>query len=212
VADGIAWWTELTGRGGEGMVVKPLDFILRGRRGLAQPAVKCRGREFLRIIYGPDYTADENISRLRNRGLGHKRSFALGEFALGVEGLERFVRKEPLRRFMSASSASWPWRASLWTRGCDKGQIDNDLALFAFSPQFQNHGIVKVFRQNSRFLFWKVFLHCPRVVLSFYRRNESLSTINHRTPVPGCSFRQRQTPGFVFSTKGKIRCTQKIKD
>lgn len=98
VAAGIAWWTELTGRGGEGMVVKPLDFILRGKRGLAQPAVKCRGREYLRIIYGPDYTADANLARLRNRGLGHKRSLALGEFALGVEGLERFVRREPLRR------------------------------------------------------------------------------------------------------------------
>jgi len=96
--EGVGWWTELTERGGEGMVVKPLDFILRGRRGLAQPAVKCRGREYLRIIYGPDYTAEENISRLRSRGLGHKRSLALGEFALGVEGLERFVRREPLRR------------------------------------------------------------------------------------------------------------------
>ena len=98
VAQGIEWWTALTGRGGEGMVVKPLDFIQRGKRGLSQPAVKCRGREYLRIIYGPDYTADENLSRLRNRGLGHKRSLALGEFALGVEGLERFVRREPLRR------------------------------------------------------------------------------------------------------------------
>jgi protein phosphatase len=98
VAKGAGWWTELTGRGGEGMVVKPLDFLLRGKQGLAQPAVKCRGREYLRIIYGPDYTAEENISRLRKRGLGHKRSLALGEFALGAEGLERFVRKEPLRR------------------------------------------------------------------------------------------------------------------
>jgi protein phosphatase len=80
------------------MVVKPLNFILRSSRGLAQPAVKCRGREYLRIIYGPDYTTDANLSRLRNRGLGHKRSPALGEFALGIEGLERFVRKEPLRR------------------------------------------------------------------------------------------------------------------
>jgi len=98
VADGVAWWTELTGRGGEGMVMKPLDFLLRGKRGLAQPAVKCRGPEYLRIIYGPDYGAAENLSRLRNRGLSHKRSLALGEFALGVEGLERFVRREPLRR------------------------------------------------------------------------------------------------------------------
>ncbi len=96
--DGVRWWTELTERGGEGMVVKPLDFIHRGGRGLAQPAVKCRGREYLRIIYGPDYTSDENLSRLRGRGLSHKRSLALGEFALGVEGLERFVRGEPLRR------------------------------------------------------------------------------------------------------------------
>jgi protein phosphatase len=95
---GIDWWMQLTERGGEGMVVKPLDFISRGRRGIVQPAVKCRGREYLRIIYGPDYTADQNLSRLRSRGLGQKRSLALGEFALGIEGLERFVRREPLRR------------------------------------------------------------------------------------------------------------------
>lgn len=98
VAGGIEWWTALTARGGEGMVVKPLDFLLRGKRGLAQPAVKCRGPEYLRIIYGPDYDAADNLSRLRSRGLSHKRSLALGEFALGVEGLERFVRREPLRR------------------------------------------------------------------------------------------------------------------
>jgi protein phosphatase len=97
-AAAIAWWEDLTGRGGEGMVVKPLTFIHRGSRGLSQPAVKCRGREYLRIIYGPDYTIDANLQRLRSRGLGRKRSLALGEFALGLEGLERFVRGEPLRR------------------------------------------------------------------------------------------------------------------
>ena len=95
---GIAWWEEHTGRGGEGMVVKPIEFIARGRHGLAQPAVKCRGREYLRIIYGPEYTMDENLQRLRSRALGTKRSLALREFALGIEALERFVRKEPLRR------------------------------------------------------------------------------------------------------------------
>ena len=94
----IQWWEELTGTGGEGMVVKPFDFIAWGRRGLAQPAVKCRGREYLRIIYGPEYTAPENLERLRSRGLSAKRSLASREFALGVEGLERFVRQEPLRR------------------------------------------------------------------------------------------------------------------
>lgn len=95
---GIRWWEELTERGGEGMVVKPLDFIARGRKGIVQPAVKCRGREYLRIIYGPEYTFPENLTRLRSRGLAAKRSLALREFALGVEALERFVRREPLRR------------------------------------------------------------------------------------------------------------------
>jgi protein phosphatase len=95
---GIDWWQSLTARGGEGMVVKPLEFVVRGKKGLVQPAVKCRGREYLRIIYGPDYTAEEHLSRLRQRGLGAKRSLALREFALGIEGLERFVRGEPLRR------------------------------------------------------------------------------------------------------------------
>jgi protein phosphatase len=95
---GSEWWSELTDRGGEGMVVKPLDYIVRGRRGLAQPALKTRGREYLRIIYGPEYTEPENLARLRERGLGRKRSLAIREFALGIEALERFVRDEPLRR------------------------------------------------------------------------------------------------------------------
>lgn len=95
---GIRWWEEMTERGGEGMVVKPLDFVAQGTRGMAQPAVKCRGREYLRIIYGPEYSAPENLERLRSRGLGAKRSLALREFALGIEALERFVRREPLRR------------------------------------------------------------------------------------------------------------------
>ena len=95
---GIDWWNSFTSRGGEGMVVKPLEFVVRGKKGLVQPAVKCRGREYLRIIYGPDYTADEHLPRLRNRSLGGKRSLAVREFALGIEALERFVRHEPLRR------------------------------------------------------------------------------------------------------------------
>ncbi len=97
-AAAIAWWEEMTTRGGEGMVVKPLDWIVRGRRGLVQPAVKCRGREYLRIIYGPEYTAPDQLERLRGRGLSHKRSMALREFALGLEGLERFIKHEPQYR------------------------------------------------------------------------------------------------------------------
>ena len=95
--EGVAWWEELTGAGGEGMVVKPLDFIGRNKH-LVQPAVKCRGREYLRIIYGPEYTAPEHLERLRSRGLGRKRALAVREFALGIESLQRFVDREPLRR------------------------------------------------------------------------------------------------------------------
>lgn len=97
-ADGIAWWEELTEGGGEGMVVKPIEWLMRGKKGLVQPAVKCRGREYLRIIYGPEYTLEEHLERLRARGLGPKRSLALREFALGLEALQRFVEKEPLYR------------------------------------------------------------------------------------------------------------------
>ena len=97
-AEATRWWEELTGQGGEGMVVKPVDFIAAGKRGLVQPALKCRGPEYLRIIYGPEYTLPENIDRLRRRNLSSKRSLALREFALGIEGVQRFVDREPLYR------------------------------------------------------------------------------------------------------------------
>jgi protein phosphatase len=99
VAAGVAWWLELTGSGGEGMVVKPFDFAPSRKSGRpVQPAIKCRGAEYLRIIYGPEYTLPENLERLRSRHLAGKRGLAAREFALGIEGLERFVRNEPLRR------------------------------------------------------------------------------------------------------------------
>jgi protein phosphatase len=98
VENAISWWTEKTSAGGEGMVVKPMDVVVFGKRGLVQPGLKVRGREYLRIIYGPEYTTPENLERLRSRGLATKRALALREFALGIEALERFIRREPLRR------------------------------------------------------------------------------------------------------------------
>ena len=95
-ASGIRWWERLTGAGGEGMVVKPYEFIAQKNGELLQPAVKCRGREYLRIIYGPEYMLENNLERLKNRSLSSKRSLALNEFALGVEALERFSKNEPL--------------------------------------------------------------------------------------------------------------------
>ena len=99
-ADQIAidWWEQMTAKGGEGMVVKPLNFIQHYSGKIVQPAIKCRGREYLRIIYGADYTMPSNLKTLKKRGLGRKRSMAIKEFALGVEALERFVAKQPLRK------------------------------------------------------------------------------------------------------------------
>ncbi|MEU1297419.1 polynucleotide kinase-phosphatase [Streptomyces sp. NPDC005840] len=103
VRAGVDWWLEMTGRGGEGMVVKPLDALVRDGQGrLVQPGVKCRGREYLRIVYGPEYTRPENLTRLRGRFLNHKRSLATREYALGLEALDRLADGEPLWRVHEA--------------------------------------------------------------------------------------------------------------
>ncbi|WP_327432420.1 polynucleotide kinase-phosphatase [Streptomyces sp. NBC_01236] len=103
VRAGIDWWLEMTGRGGEGMVVKPVGAVVRGGQGrLVQPGIKCRGREYLRIIYGPEYTRPENLARLRGRFLNHKRSLAIREYALGLEALDRLAEGEPLWRVHEA--------------------------------------------------------------------------------------------------------------
>ncbi|WP_394841218.1 polynucleotide kinase-phosphatase [Pendulispora brunnea] len=98
VAAAIAWWEALTDGGGEGMVVKPREWIHRGPKGLVQPALKCRGREYLRIIYGPEYAMPEHLERLRGRQVRLKRTLAMKEFSLGMEALHRFVAREPLFR------------------------------------------------------------------------------------------------------------------
>ncbi|MGH3738365.1 MAG: polynucleotide kinase-phosphatase [Micromonosporaceae bacterium] len=93
------WWLELTGAGGEGMVVKPYAGLShRAGRKLSQPGIKCRGREYLRIIYGPDYTEPEHLERLRSRGLARKRNLALREHGLGLAALDRLAAAEPLYR------------------------------------------------------------------------------------------------------------------
>ncbi|MGW3197757.1 polynucleotide kinase-phosphatase [Streptomyces sp. NPDC001118] len=103
VRAGVDWWLEMTGRGGEGMVVKPVGALVRNAEGrLVQPGIKCRGREYLRIIYGPEYTRPDNLARLRQRFLNHKRSLALREYALGLEALDRLADGEPLWRVHEA--------------------------------------------------------------------------------------------------------------
>ena len=102
VADATAWWETETIAGMEGMVVKPMGFTLKGPKGLIQPGIKCRGREYLRIIYGAEYTAPEHLSRLKARNVGGKRALAQREYALGFEALKRFVAGEPLHRVHEA--------------------------------------------------------------------------------------------------------------
>ena len=102
VAAAVRWWEDLTDAGGEGMVVKPFANLTRTGKGLVQPGIKVRGREYLRIIYGADYTNPDNLSRLRDRDTGHKRSLAAREYALGIEALHRFTGGEPLWRVHEA--------------------------------------------------------------------------------------------------------------
>lgn len=99
---GVDWWLDLTGEGAEGMVVKPLTGVVRGPKGVVQPGLKVRGREYLRIVYGPEYTEEANLTRLKERHLGRKRSLALREYALGLESLRRWVNGEPLWRVHEA--------------------------------------------------------------------------------------------------------------
>lgn len=84
------WWLELTAAGGEGAVVKPAHLA----DGRVQPGLKVRGREYLRIIYGPDYTGSLDV--LRDRHLGKKRQLAQREHGLGMESLTAFVEHAPL--------------------------------------------------------------------------------------------------------------------
>lgn len=102
VSTAVRWWEQLTDAGGEGMVVKPFANLTRTSRGLVQPGIKVRGREYLRIIYGPDYTNPADLRRLRDRDTGHKRSLAAREYALGIEALHRFTGGEPLWRVHEA--------------------------------------------------------------------------------------------------------------
>jgi protein phosphatase len=104
-AEATDWWRASCDAGGEGMVVKPASFVVRGKKGLLQPAVKCRGPEYLAMIYGPEYRRPQNLERLRQRGLSTKRQLAVREFALGIEALERFVKREPQWRVHQAVAA-----------------------------------------------------------------------------------------------------------
>ncbi len=123
VAAGIAWWEELTAAGGEGMVAKPLDYIpARGGKRPIQPAIKCRGSEYLRIIYGPEYTLPEHLERLHQRGLTGKAASLIASSRLGSRASSASSAASPFATSTSAPSASSPSRANRATRACDAGR------------------------------------------------------------------------------------------
>ena len=97
VADACRGGRTPTAAGAEGMVVKPLDWSLTAARGWCNQ----RSRSAAASTCGSS-TARNTRGRSTwtacAGGLGLKRSLAVREFALGVEALERFVRREPLRR------------------------------------------------------------------------------------------------------------------
>ena len=94
--EGARWWEDLTAAGSEGMVVKPAGNVTRVGGKLIDPGVKVRGREYLRMVYGPSYLDD--LPNLRSRDLRHKRSMSMREYQLGREALARQARSEPLWR------------------------------------------------------------------------------------------------------------------
>ena len=103
----ISWWEDMTKNGHEGMVVKPLQFISRNDKGdVIQPAIKVRGREYLRIIYGMDYLEPTHLEILKKRTAQNKMKNALKEFYLSMESINRFIEKESLDRIHECVLAS----------------------------------------------------------------------------------------------------------
>ncbi len=92
----IDWWLEMDAKGKEGIVIKPTQFISYNERKLIIPMLNCFGREFLRLIYGGDYTETGHLIRLRDRPL-FTNSGAVKEFPLAMESLERFVRYDLMK-------------------------------------------------------------------------------------------------------------------
>ncbi|MFL0507446.1 hypothetical protein ACH0B5_17025 [Ureibacillus sp. 179-F W5.1 NHS] len=127
----INWWNTITKDDHEGIVIKSEMFIEKSKGKLIQPAIKVRGRKYLHIIYGMDYLEQENLNRLKKRKVGKKQKLALREFALGIEGIQRFVNGESIERvneYMNVFLELFPWnrtqsiqdykRNSHWEIGC----------------------------------------------------------------------------------------------
>ena len=77
-----------------------------------QPAIKCRGREYLRIIYGPEYLLPENLSRLRSRLFRRNGRWRYANLLLASKHWNDSFGRSRFAAFMNAFSVSWPSKAS----------------------------------------------------------------------------------------------------
>lgn len=91
----VAWWQELSEAGAPGIIVKPVTLELFVNHEYLQPAMKVRGREALRMVYGPFYTEHDLLAHHRTRSLKERRELVIRHFVLGKEALTRFVAGQP---------------------------------------------------------------------------------------------------------------------
>jgi len=68
-----------------------------------------RGADWLRRVYGNDYRSPASLGALRDRSLTTKRARALGQFAVGIEALERFVAGAPRENVAACLTAHQAW-------------------------------------------------------------------------------------------------------
>lgn len=89
------FWHRVAEEGGEGIVVKPLHptaFLPSGR--YIQPALKCRTKDYLRLIYGINYLEKDNFEFLRHRRTADKRRLAMQQFELSQKILYSFINRD----------------------------------------------------------------------------------------------------------------------
>jgi hypothetical protein len=76
-------WKDECKLGLEGFVIKPKDKMVYTKNGyLIQPALKVRGIDYLRIIYGENYLEKEVFNIVKNRKVGFKRVQAIQQWEI----------------------------------------------------------------------------------------------------------------------------------
>lgn len=116
-------WLDYCESGGEGFVYKTPTFFTLGSTGFPiQPAMKVRGRDYLRIIYGMDYLQPEYFDRLKQRGTKMKRLLAVQEQEIAIHILRCFINGNEIERLRAVGAF-----LGLEYAAFEGGQIDKTL-------------------------------------------------------------------------------------